>query len=242
MKDILLDLVQHTHSLGIIDLILVNGTNDETSIKAVDDSATVIIEGKLNTPLPQFCGTFGMPNLTKLKTILGFSEYDDSSIISVTSDNRNGETVPTTIHFETKNGDFINDYRLMGKAIAEERMRKAIFHGAKWDVEFQPSVQGIIRLKKQALANNDESYFTLRVENGDVKIFFGEPSSHSGNFVFQGGVSGSMLSSMQWPVKQFISILDLPGDKMIKICGRGAASITVNSGLAVYTYVLRGKQ
>lgn len=240
MKDILLDLVQHTHKLGIIDLIKITGTDQETIIKAVDDAKSVIVEAKMKVAIPQFVGTFGMPNLSKLNTILGFSEYDDTSVITVTSETRNDEVVPTAIHFETKNSDFVNDYRLMSKAIIEEKMKNITFKGATWNVEFNPSVQGILRLKKQAQANSEEPKFTVRVENGDVKMYFGEPSSHSGNFVFHNGVSGTMTKQWMWPVKQFISILDLVGDKTIKLSEQGVASITVDSGIADYTYLLPG--
>jgi hypothetical protein len=41
-----------------------------------------------------------------------------------------------------------------------------------------------------------------------------------------------------WPVKQFLSIMDLPGDKTVRISDAGAAEITVDSGLAVYRYLL----
>jgi hypothetical protein len=35
-----------------------------------------------------------------------------------------------------------------------------------------------------------------------------------------------------------ISILDLTGDKVMKISDDGAAQITVDSGLATYTYII----
>ena len=36
---------------------------------------------------------------------------------------RNGETIPTHIHFENAAGDFQNDYRFMNKAIIEEKLK-----------------------------------------------------------------------------------------------------------------------
>ena len=78
--------------------------------------------GKTKVPVADFSGTFGMPNLTKLKTILGFDVYnDDSAEISMTKANKDGNEVPSAIHFATKQGDFINDYRLMSQAIIEEK-------------------------------------------------------------------------------------------------------------------------
>jgi hypothetical protein len=238
MKDTLLDIVQYTHSLGCIDLIKITGTMTETQINAVAEDKTVIVDGALKHPNPYFIGTFGMPNLNKLKTILGFEEYDQHAKITVTTANQSGVDIPTGIHFETKTGDFINDYRLMGKVLVEEKVKSVKFKGANWNVTFEPTVAGIMRLKKQAQANSEEPNFSIKTENGDLKVYFGEPSTHSGNFVFHPGVSGALSRQWMWPVKQFISIMDLPGAKTVQISDQGAASITVDSGLAVYTYLL----
>jgi len=238
MKDNLQDLIQHTHGLGNVDLIKVSGTDTETQINAVAEDKTVIVSGTLNSPVADFIGVFGMPNLGKLKTILGFDDYDTDAKISVATSNRDGVDVPTTIHFETKDGSFVNDYRLMSKAIVEEKVKSVTFKGTTWNVEFQPSIAGIQRLKKQASANSEQEHFTMTTVNGDLKINFGDPSTHSGNFVFQPTVGGTLSKTWHWPVKVFQAILDLPGDKTIRIADAGATEITVDSGLATYRYLL----
>lgn len=238
MKDYLKDLIEHTHGLGNIDLIKVTGTDKETTINAVAEDKTVIVSGTFKTPISEFIGTFGMPNLGKLKTIIGFEEYDENAVINVTKVNRDGEDIPTTIHFETQGGDFVNDYRLMNKTIVEEKVKSVTFKGAAWGIEFQPSIAGIQRLKKQASANSEEPNFTTKTDNGDLKIYFGDPSTHSGNFVFQAGVNGSLAKQWMWPVKQFISIMDQVGDKTVRISDAGATEITVDSGIATYRYLL----
>jgi hypothetical protein len=238
MKDNLQDLIQHTHGLGNVDLIKVTGTDTETQINAVAEDKTVIVSGTLNSPVADFIGVFGMPNLGKLKTILGFDDYDTDAKISVATSNRDGVDIPTTIHFETKDGSFVNDYRLMSKAIVEEKVKSVTFKGTTWNVEFQPSIAGIQRLKKQASANSEQEHFTMTTVNGDLKINFGDPSTHSGNFVFQPTVGGTLSKTWHWPVKVFQAILDLPGDKTIRIADAGATEITVDSGLATYRYLL----
>jgi len=126
----------------------------------------------------------------------------------------------------------------MSKALIEEKVRNVTFKGAAWDIEFEPTIAGILRLKKQAQANSEELNFTTKTDNGDLKIFFGDPSTHSGNFVFQPGVTGTLSRTWQWPVKVFLSIMDLPGDKTVRISDQGAAQITVDSGYTVYEYLL----
>ena len=235
MKDYLLDLIQHTNGLGVVELVKIDGTANETKISALAEDKSVIVFGSFKTPIAEFEGTFGMPNLSKLKTILSFDDYDDEAKINVT---RLEGNVPAAIHFETKNGDFVNDYRLMAKSLVEDKVKAVTFKGVNWDVEFEPTIAGILRLKKQASANSEELNFKTKTENGDLKIYFGDPSTHSGNFVFQPGVAGNLTRPWQWPVKVFLSIMDLPGDKTVRISDAGAAEITVDSGLATWQYLL----
>jgi len=235
MKDNLQDLIQYTYGLGVIELVKVVGTDKQTTISAIAEDKSVIVEGVFKNPLNDFAGTFGMPNLAKLKTILSFEEYDEHSKINVT---QNKDGVPSAIHFETKAGDFVNDYRLMAKSIVEEKVKNVTFKGATWNIEFEPTLAGIMRLKKQSQANSEENNFTTKTDKNDLKIYFGDASTHSGNFVFHSGVTGSLSRAWQWPVKVFLSIMDLPGTKIVRISDQGASEITVDSGLATYRYLL----
>jgi hypothetical protein len=66
----------------------------------------------------------------------------------------------------------------------------------------------------------------------------GDHSKHNGNFIFQSGISGDLLKGWQWPIKPIINILSLDGDKTIRISDKGATKISVDSGLAVYDYII----
>lgn len=238
MKDYLQDMIQHTNGLGNVDLLKVTGTDKVTQVGAISDDKSVIIEGVFKNPSIDFVGVFGMPNLSKLRTILGFDEYDADAKINMLRESRDGVEYPSAIHFETKTGDFVNVYRLMSKTIIEDKVKSVQFKGAVWNVEFEPSIAGILRLKKQASANSEEKNFTAMTKDGDLKFTFGDPSTHSGNFVFQSQVGGTLSRPWMWPVKEFLSIMDLPGEKKVKISDQGVAEITVDSGLAVYRYLL----
>lgn len=65
MKDILQDIVAHTHSLGFLSLVKVS--NDEgTAIDSMAEDRSVILSAETHAPVAEFTGTFGMPNLDKL--------------------------------------------------------------------------------------------------------------------------------------------------------------------------------
>ena len=95
----------------------------------------------------------------------------------------------------------------------------------------------IQNLKFQAMAHSDATAFSSKTENGELKFFFGDASSHAGSFTFA-TTSGSLSKQLYWPVSVVNSILSLPGDKTFKISDDGVAEITVDSGLAVYHYML----
>ena len=238
-KDVLQDLIQHTLALAVIDLVKVSGTNTETQINATAEDRSVIMSGTFKSPILGFSGTFGMPTLAKLKTILSFSdEYDENSKITVVTQQRNSVDQPSAIHFENKTGDFTNDYRLMSKELVEEKVKSVLFKGAVWNVDFEPTIPGIQRLKKQASVHNEETVFTTKMVQGSLNINFGDPATHSGNFVFHPQLPGSMTKAHSWPVKQFLSIMDLSGDKHVYISDQGVMKITVDSGIAEYEYLL----
>lgn len=239
MKDKLLDIITHTNQLGFIDLIKITGSKSETQINATADDRTVIVQGKFKNPDPNFIGTFGMPQLGKLRTILSFDDYDENAVINmIYKENNDKESLPEAIHFETADGSFVNDYRLMSKAIVEEKVKAVKFAGATWNIDFEPQVANILRLKKQSQANSEESVFTTKMDNTDLRVYFGDVSSHSGNFVFESNLSGTLQHAWSWPVKQFLSIMDLTGDKHVYISDQGAMRITVDSGLIEYEYLL----
>jgi hypothetical protein len=126
----------------------------------------------------------------------------------------------------------------MTSEIIAEKLKTAKFRGANWNIEFEPTVAGIQRLKMQAQANAEENNFQAKTDKDTLKFFFGDHSTHAGEFVFHAGITGSLKRAWAWPVKQVISILDLTGDKTVRISDDGAAMITVNSGIAEYNYIL----
>ena len=90
MKDILQDIVAHTHALGFLTLVKV--TNDETtSIDSMAEDRSVILSAETHSPVNEFEGTFGMPNLDKLSLHLKNPEYKDNAKVDVVKAERNGE-------------------------------------------------------------------------------------------------------------------------------------------------------
>jgi hypothetical protein len=240
MKDILQDIVSHTQNLGFLTTVKVTGTENSTTINAMADDRSVIMEATTANPYPDMLGVFGMPQLNKLKYLLDGSEYKDDAKISVTFADRNGETIPVGIHFENKDGDFKNDYRFMNTEVINEKMKTVKFRGVKWDVELEPSVAAVQRFNFQAGAHNEHPTFLAKTDNGNLKFIFGDASTHAGEFVFAMGVNGKLDRGWTWPVTPILSILkiaDVNNAKM-SLSNEGAIQITLDSGLATYKYII----
>jgi len=235
MKDCLLDLVEHSYDLGCIDLVKIVGDDKSTQVVGMAEDQSVVLLANYHNPVAEFMGTFGMPNLGKLKTILNLQEYREDAVLSIA---RRADGAAEGINFVNRAGDFRNSYRFMSSEIVKEKLKTPKFAGVNWHVTFEPTNAAIQRLKWQMSANAEEPNFVARVENSDLKINFGDQATHSGSFVFHAGVSGTIKRAWAWPAKQFASILDLTGDKTVRISDDGAAQITVDSGLAVYNYII----
>jgi len=238
MKDILQDIVAHTHALGFLNIVKVNGDDAQTGIDSMAEDRSVILQANTKAAQVEMKGTFGMPNLNKLDIHLKCPEYKENATIDVVRADRNGAQIPVGIHFENAAKDFKNDYRFMNAEIINEKLKTVKFKGAQWDVEVSPTMASVQRFKMQATANAEETVFTVITDGGDLKFKFGDASTHAGEFIFQPGINGSLKNEWAWPVQQTLAILSLDGDKVMKFSDQGAMQISVDSGLATYDYIL----
>ena len=238
MKDYLQDIVQHTHGLGFIDLVKIEGTDKETKLEGLAEDRSVIVKATFKNPAVEFMGTFGMPNLNKLDLLLKIPVYKDNAKLEIQKQERNGEEVPVGIHFENDTGDFKNDYRFMTSEIISEKLKSVKFKGVDWNVTVMPTVASIQRLAYQSQVHAEETTFVAKTDGTDLKFYFGDHSTHAGDFVFESSVEGKLTQGWAWPVQQIQAILKLPGDKTMMFSDQGAAQIVVDSGIAVYEYIL----
>ena len=238
MKDFLMDLVAHTQNLAFFPVVKINSSSTETVMESIAEDKSVIMSAKTHQPVQELVGMFGMPNLNKLDLHLKCPEYKQDAKITVIEENKNGTKVLTGLLFENVSGDFRNNYRFMAPELVDEKIKSVKFKGAKWLIELTPSVASIQRLKFQAAVHSEESVFQVRSEANDLVFSFGDNSTHTGQFVFQHDVTGKLKHTWAWPIAQVQSILNLPGDTIMYFSDMGALQITVDSGFAVYNYIL----
>lgn len=240
MRDILSDIVSHTHNLGFLNIVKVTGDKKATKIDSMADDRSVIMYAETLTPYSDMVGVFGMPQLNKLKYLVDGAEYKDKAKIEIITAVRNNETIPVGIHFENESGDFKNDYRFMNSDIINEKLKTVTFRGVNWDVKVTPTLQAIQRFLFQAGANTEHTTFLAKIDSGNLKFIFGDQSTHGGEFVFATNVTGKLTKAHTWPVMAILSILKIAdvNNCTLDISDAGALQITMDSGLAVYKYII----
>lgn len=243
MKDILQDIVAHTNKLGFLNIVKITGTEEKTLIDSMAEDRSVIMFAETTGPYPDMIGTFGMPQLEKLRYLLDGKEYQEDAKIEVTIAERNGVDVPIGLHFENKDGDFKNDYRFMNHDLINEKLKTVKFKGVKWDVEVEPSIASIQRFQFQAGANTEHDTFLAKTDNDKLVFTFGDASTHGGEFIFATDVKGKLNKGWTWPVVSVLSILKVAdaNNTTMSFSNEGAMQITLDSGLAVYKYIIPAK-
>lgn len=237
MRDYLLDLIHYTHDLGVIPLVRIEGTAKSTEFKGFDQVSHMIFKGEFKTPNADMIGTFGVPNLGPLKSILTNPEYQENAKMTLTR--RQSDQTPESLNFENASGDFKNSYRFMTAANVDALMKKVEAKvQISYAVEIEPSQQNIQRLKWQAEVAPSDSTIQITTEKNNLNIALGDPSSLSGNFIFHSNIKGTLKKPLRFQCKPVVSILNQTGNKKMRFSDQGALEITIESGLAVYQYIL----
>ena len=238
MRDYLIDLVAHTHKLGNIEVIKVVGTDDETTINAYAEDRSVILMGRFKQPLKEFKGTFGIPNLGILSTLLSIDAYADGAKITMAFKD---DGTPTELRFVSQNKDFKNNFRFLSEKLITTKVQTLEFREPPYELDIEPDMISVQKLKWQSQAVPDETLFTARVKDGELLLSFGGVGETGGEFVFADAKGSKLTKAWSYPISQTLAILALDGDKRMKFSNQAALVITVDSGLIEYTYVLPGQ-
>jgi hypothetical protein len=248
MRDILKDIVKHTHSLGIIQAAKVTTDAEGTTIDAMDDERTVVLRGKLHAPVPEFEGKFGLGRLGVLSGLLSYASEDASgnvqdSKVGVVTEERKGENVTTEINF-SMDGGFDSSYRVIVSELVDAQIKTASFRGASWNVEIMPTQKAIKDLQYFAgILSAFDPLLTARTVKGNLVFYIGDSSTDKVELPFASNVEGELKTGWSFPLSTVLTILRLSDTSTMnmKISDQGAMMIQVDSGLGLYEYILPAK-
>ena len=247
MKNILQDIVNHTIKLGMLDKVKITSDDKKTSIFSMDQKRLIVLLGETKDPVLALQGTFGMPQLEKLRYLLEGSVYQEDAKITLVTFKKNDEDLPSGLHFENKDGDFHNDYKFMNSEIIEKLLASLTFKEPTWSLNISPTVGAIQKFQYQAGANSEIESFSAALDGDKLRFKFGGAghSEHGGEFVFASGVTGTLTKSWSWPVSAVLNVLksaDGNNTKMSISNDKGAMLIELDSGIAIYKYVVPATQ
>ena len=242
IKDVLKDVVRHTHDLGIFEMVKVKGTTAETTVETVDADKTVIFKGTTTNPVPDFAdSTVGLSRMNVLKGYLQYPGFDgEGSTVQVLTQQRNGEDVPVEVEFKTTDGTDAH-YRFMLADVINQQLKDIKFKGAAFDVEIAPSKKMMQDLAYfNGVLGSYEANFMPKTENGALYFYVGSTGSDRTKILIDNNVAGDINTEWNWPLEVVLKILRL-GDNSnvtLSINNQGLLQLKVNSGLGEYTYLL----
>jgi hypothetical protein len=243
MREVIQDLIRQT--TGLVEVISVEGTGEETTAKACDKDKTLFIQCKFKNVIPEFDGRFGIMNMPLLNGLLGFANYRaDEATFTVKK--RTAEGVNSVEQFEFKNTQTGNEatFRLMSPNLIPPQ---AVIPPIPWDVTIVPSKSKVSEFQQiSGLMSEIDKNFGVRTVDGDLQFTIGASgSSHRTNMVFsESPVTGEIRPGLEWSTGQFLSVMKLVGNNphTLSITNNGIISVIVETPFAEYCYFIRAKR
>ena len=245
VNDIFKDILKHTHSLGIFEMVKVTGTLDETVLESVDPEKTVIFKGKLKNPVPDFIdSTVGLSRMGVLDGSLKYPGFDDdNATVSIIKQDRNGTEVPVEIEFTSPDGTDAH-YRFMLADVINQQLKAIKFKGAEFDIEFTPTPKNLKDLTYwNSVLGAYEQNFSPKSDGTNLYFHIGDGVSDRTKVHISDSIEGSVTQDWKWPLDIVLRILRLGdnGIATLSINNQGLLQIVVDSGLGEYTYLLPAK-
>lgn len=235
LKDVLKDVLKHTHGLDIFESVKITGTEKETTVDTLNDEKTVILKGVLKEPVPEFEGeTVG---LGKMGVLQGFLNYEGFTSLTTNTQSRNGIDVLAELEFR---GQSVGNYRFMLAEYINNQIKDIKFKGATFDVVFEPSQKNISDLIAfNSFLGSFESSFTPKTEDNSLFFYIGDKSGDRSKIHIADNIKGKLAHNHKWPINTIIKILKMGGDTTtMSITDKGLLKIEIDSGIGVYTYLL----
>ena len=237
----LTDMLAQTHGLGFIEMMKIESSATETKIAAMDDAKTCVIFGTLKEPMQSLNGTVGLSRMAVLQGYLKFPPFNsDTSTVEIKTTLRDGEDVPTEIHFASTSGHE-SSYRFMHKDVIEEQIKVPPFNGATWDVVIT-NTDGLMKDLGyfNGVLGSFEPVFTAKTDGTDLNFYIGSGATDRATVPVAKNVNGS-LTGATYKLVETLAILKLAtkaDDCTISFSNKGVIKIEMETGIGKYEYLL----
>ena len=244
IKDTLKDVLRHTHSLGIFEMVKINGTAEETAIETVDADKTVILKATTVNPVPDFVdATVGLSRMSVLDGYLKFPVLTVMMVLYRLLHKKGTMLKSVEVEFTSAEGTDAH-YRFMLADVINQQLKDIKFKGAEFDVNIVPSAKNLKDLGYfNSVLGAFENTFSPRTEDGNLYFYIGGAGSDRTKVLVAEAVEGEITHEFYWPLDIVLRILRL-GDNaniVLSINSKGLLQIIVDSGIGAYTYLLPAK-
>ena len=239
MRDALKDVVKTISSFGCLPEILVTGTDTETLFECMTDKQEVVLKARLNTPVPELKGQFGMTNLTIIKGLLDYPAFMEQPP-EVVRETRQGVERPIEVLFRDSKKRHAA-YRFTPPELMPKQPNIAPL---KWDVEFAPTNEAMKELSSLVnIFSAIDPQFMVKTQDGELRFYIGgDSSSNHRTYVTMAEVTGPGLSkSLNWGVGHILGcfkVFQETNDPKISIISRGYMKIEFSTEFAQYMVIL----
>ena len=238
------EVLKHTHDLGLFELVKLKGTENETTIESVSSDKSVILMGKVNNHIPEFNEqVLGLSRMSILRGFMNYFNDKDNTKVSVVSEIRNSKSVPTEANFKDKNGTEAS-YRFMLAAVVEQQLKDITFLGAKFDVNFVPTLKNIKDLTQfNSILGAYDATVVPRIEDGNLYFYIGDGASDRSRIMMSAGVKGELRHDYTWSIDTLLKVFKLieSADAVVSINNNGLMQVQVVSASGEYTYYFPAK-
>ena len=242
IKDILKDVLKHTHGLGIFEMVKITGDVEKATIETVDADKTVIFKGETHQPYPDFVdSTVGLSRMGVLQGYLQYPGFDgEGSTVAVKTQERNEETVPVEVEFTSADGNDAH-YRFMLSDVINQQLKAIKFKGAEFDLNIVPTDKNLKDIAYfNSVLGSFEANFSPKTNGKELYFHIGDGVSDRTKILISNDIDGSITGDWRWPLDIVLKILRLgdTGNCVLSINDQGLLQIIVDSGIAKYTYLL----
>lgn len=239
LRDVFKDILKHTHTLGVVEIVKVDGDPEGLTISSTNEQRTIIIQGRTHKAVSEFVDhTFGLRAMGVLDGMLNLDLFNgDNANINVATQERGGRNIPVELTFDN-GADTSAAYRLMIGGVGG-----VDFRGTDYAVNFIPSMNNIKDLSNFfSILGGYEADFSPRTDGNKLYFHIGEANDRS-KILISEDADGKLSNNFKYPLELVLKILKLgeQGTCVMSFSERGVIQIFIDSGIGEYKFLIPAK-
>lgn len=231
------DVIKHTHDLGFIDYVKIEGD----VVKAIAEDKSVVVRGKLKNSIPELEGhKVGLSKMAILKGLLEFPPFqeDDADVHIVEGGTASGELYPRNVVFASGH-NHKSQYSFLSGINADARVKVPKLGNINFDVDFTPTRKNLKDMSYfSGVLGSLHKTFKVKMIGGSLEFVIGDENSMQSVIPVAEGLSGILATEMIFPLANVLSALRLAETSNCEIgfADKRGMKIHIDSGIGEYTY------